>query len=88
MFLSLSRAWDLAECLVESWSEWHKLMVWCIFNGYHRLARNSFEKEKNSIVFEDIDKKYVERCFSEHLSDSDAGYGRQMKRAYKNDLKP
>ncbi|NGN99366.1 hypothetical protein G5S52_17440 [Grimontia sp. S25] len=88
MFPSLSSAWNEAEEQTQNWSEWHQLMVWCVFCGYHKLARVAFENGKTSISFDDIDKNYVQSRYKENLFSNDAGYGRQMRRAYINDLKP
>lgn len=87
-FPTLSRVWDEAEVRSEKWSDWHQLMVWCIFGGFHRLARETLENGGNTVYFTDIDKRYVEAKFRENLFSNGAGYGRQMRRAYTNDLKP
>lgn len=87
-FLQLSKVWDQAEERAESWNDWHQLMVWCIFCGLHKLARESLEKNEDSINIQNIDKRYVQRKFKENLFSKGSGYGRQMRRAYVNDLKP
>ena len=87
-FPTLSKVWDGAEAGAESWSEWHQLMVWCIFCGLHKLARKSLENGQVQIRLIDVDKAYIQSKYQEDLFSIDAGYGRQMKRAYVNDLKP
>ena len=87
-FPSLSKAWDKAEESAEKWSEWHQLMVWAIFGGFHSLAIREFEKGSLRIMKKDIDCRYIEEKFAENLfTDTQPGYPRQMRRAYKNDLK-
>ena len=88
LFPTLSREWDEAEVRSEKWSDWHQLMVWCIFCGYHKLACKTLKEGGNTVNFTNIDKFYVERRFRENLFSNTAGYGRQMRRAYINDIKP
>lgn len=87
-FPQLSKVWDQAEERAELWSDWHQLMVWCIFCGLHKLACESLEKKEVSISIQHIDKRYVQSKFKENLFSNGSGYGQQMKRAYVNDLKP
>ena len=58
-FPQLSKVWDQAEERAESWSDWHQLMVWCIFCGLHKLSRESLERNETSVSIQDIDKGYV-----------------------------
>jgi len=85
-FPQLSRAWDNAESAVESWSEWHQLMVWCQFCGFHQQAKEAFKNKQKTVNFNEIDKGYVESTFSENLYSSNTRYKRQMRRAYVNDI--
>ncbi|MCY9844505.1 hypothetical protein [Vibrio caribbeanicus] len=87
-FPQLSKVWDQAEARAESWSDWHQLMVWCIFCGLHKLARESLKRNVDSISIQNIDKRYVQGTFQENLFSNGCSYGRQMRRAYVNDLKP
>jgi|SRR5690606_26359044 len=85
-FPTLSKKWDEAEARAEKWSEWHQLMVWSIFGGYHRLACEALAKGAETVHFDQISKRYVEKKFRDNLFSNSAGYGRQMRRAYVNDL--
>lgn len=88
-FPELNKAWDEAELRAESWSEWHQLMVWAIYCGLHKLARESLSIKKEAIKLGDVDIRYIEKRFSESLfSNTIPTYPRQMRRAYKNDIKP
>lgn len=87
-FPILSQAWNKAEASTDKWSEWHQLMVWALFCGYHKLACESLSNNQTKILFSDIDKKYVEQKLSESLfATTEPNYPRQMRRAYKNDIK-
>ncbi|MCG9024857.1 hypothetical protein LH462_01545 [Laribacter hongkongensis] len=87
-FPLLSKCWDIAESHADTWSEWHKLMVWAIFCGLHKTAINSFRLGAKKINKHKIDKSYVEYKFSESLFYiQQSSYPRQMKRAYINDLR-
>ena len=88
-FPTLSEVWRNAELSGEKWSEWHQLMVWAIFGGYHDLAIQALKEGKTHIHKKDLNAKSIEKTFSENLFTPTAPcYPRQMKRAYKNDLKP
>jgi hypothetical protein len=88
-FPELNKAWDEAELRAELWSEWHQLMVWAIYCALHKLACESLSIGKETIKLADVDVGYVEWKFSESLfSNTRPTYPRQMRRAYKNDIKP
>ena len=88
-FPTLSQVWDKAELSAGRWSEWHQLMVWAIFCGLRKLAMEELSKGSVAIKKNKIDVKYVEKKFSENLfTNAQPCYPRQMRRAYKNDLKP
>ena len=88
-FPALNNAWESAEVHAEIWSEWHQLMVWAIYGGLHRLAKEELGKGESIISKKDIDIRYVEKKFSDNLfTNIEPGYPRQMRRAYINDLKP
>lgn len=86
-FPTLNEIWTDVECASENWSEWHQLMVWCIFCGYHKLACEGLVNLVNEVTFNNIDRRYVESRFTESLFSPDTEYRRQMKRAYVNDIK-
>ncbi|WP_196159278.1 hypothetical protein [Reinekea sp. G2M2-21] len=87
-FPQLNIAWAQAEERATSLSEWHQLMVWAIFCGLHKLARESFARHEVHIGIQQIDKRYVQSKFRGNLFSNGCGYGRQMRRAYVNDLHP
>jgi len=87
IFPCLVHAWEKAEISAEKWSELHQLMVWAIYGGLHRLAKNEYANGASKIEKSNIDVKYVENKFSENLfTKIEPMYPKQYRNIYKNDL--
>ena len=82
-FAQLNAAWDLAEKRVTSLNEYNDLMVWAIFCGLHKLAKETLKSGGTEININKINLKYVEFKFWESLKHQP----KCIKNVYINDLK-
>jgi hypothetical protein len=85
-FPTLSGVWERAEETQQNLNDWHNLMCWAIFCGYHKLACERLKGDDlTPLQFQNIDFQYVERKLLESLMGSDPSWPKQMRSQYRND---
>ncbi len=87
VFPELSKAWRKVEQKIEVPSKLDKLMSWSIYNGLHKLARESLLTGAEYIYISKIDTPYVESRFADSLfyPDNDEYY-REIRNQYVRDI--
>jgi hypothetical protein len=83
--VELAQAWEKAEQLTTTWSEWHQLAVWAIGCALHRCVREEGAKGVHSVSKTLLDRRYAEYKFAESLLTPNKWFPRHIKRAYRRD---
>ncbi|WP_225000134.1 hypothetical protein [Cesiribacter sp. SM1] len=65
----LSSQWNSVEEAVDEKDEWGKLMIWTMYQVFHRHARKKFEQNKSSFSPKEIDRKEIEEQYFRNLSE-------------------
>lgn len=87
-FPSLSKVWDEAEFAQSSINEWHSLMSWVIFCGFHKEACNKLAGGDTSPVkLAELEKQYMASKYSESLKIVYPSWPKQMRSQYVDDTR-
>lgn len=84
-FKTLSALWSSVEQKVGHANPWDELMVWSMFQVFHREAVRCIKMDQDKIYFERIDKNSIQKKFYENLSSKTSDYSDLMTE-YVNDL--
>ncbi len=88
-FPNLFEIWSKTEESQAQINEWHALMSWAVFCGFHRAASEHLSREDLSPVkFFEIDRKYVALKVYESLKAVYPSYPKQMRSQYKHGVAP
>jgi hypothetical protein len=83
-FGNLSEVWNKAEESQSRINEWHTLMSWAVFCGFHRAAQERLSNgDLSPLKFSDIDRHYVALKVSESLKMVYPSYPKQMRSQYR-----
>jgi hypothetical protein len=84
-FPALSEVCRKAEDTQQGSNDWHNLMCWAIFCGFHRLACKKFKVNDLSFIkYCDIDFQYVEQKLIESLMGTYPSWPKYMRSQYEN----
>ena len=73
-FPSLSEIWNRIEGEEEKKDSLHDLFSWCIFGGFHHLARKEKEKDKSEAHKADLNLEVIYHQFSESFYKKENGW--------------
>jgi len=86
-FPTLSSTWDRVEQLQDKVNEWHEIMSYVIFCGFHKQAVDKLTNGDSSAVkFNEINFHYVNLRLQEHLSQVYPSWPRAMRNQYVGDV--
>lgn len=84
-FPTLSKEWNLAEERQQKINEWHDIMSWPIFCGFHKLACEKLKRNDIPLMyFNEIDFDYVESKLLESLNATYPSWSKYMRIQYRN----
>lgn len=87
LFPTLNAAWNKAEGSQSKVNEWHELMSWAIFCGFHKAACEHLKnKDFSPVKFSELDRNYIESKLSESLKSVYPSWPKQMRSQYINNV--
>lgn len=87
VFATLDATYERVELRQSRVNEWHEIMSYAIYCGFHKRAMEKMASGSASIVrFDDIDFEYVALKVNAHLSQVYPSWPRWMKRQFVNDI--
>ncbi len=84
-FKALSVLHSKVEEQIDHSNPWDELMVWSMFQVFHREAIRCVAMKSDEIFFEEIDKNAIQKKFHENLSSKTSDYS-DLVSEYINDL--
>ncbi|WP_226645332.1 hypothetical protein [Microbulbifer variabilis] len=86
-FPTLLSTWDRVEKLQDRVNEWHEIMSYAIFCGFHKQAIEKLTSGAMPVVtFDEIDFKYVGLKVIEHLSQVYPSWPKSMRHQFVHDI--
>lgn len=85
-FPTLSKTWDRSELLQNEVNEWHSLMSWVIFCGFHRAACESLRSgSTNPVRYSDLNRQYMQGRLQESLQATYPSWPKHMRSQFRAD---
>ena len=86
-FPTLNRVWDEVEEVQSKINEWHNIMSWAMFCGFHKAACQRLQDgDLSPVKYSEIDRRYIESKMSENLKVVYPSYPKYMRSQYVNDV--
>ena len=87
-FPTLSKIWDDVEATQSKINEWHNLMSWIVFCGFHKAAcERRSSGAASPVKFSELDRRYMASGFAENLHVTYPSLPRHMRSQYVDDTK-
>ena len=85
-FQTLSKVWDEVELVQSDINEWHSLMSWIVFCGFHKAACERLSSGNVfPVKFSELDRQYMAERYSENLRVVYPSFPSHMRSQYVDD---
>ena len=85
-FPTLSKVWGEVEVVQSSINEWHGLMSWVVFSGFHSIACSRLAAGNTTqVMFYELEQSYMAAKFNQNLKVVYPSWPKQMRCQYVDD---